>query len=79
MCIRDRVYVDDLLITSKTWEEHCERVDMVLQRLAENNITLKLEKSKVLTNKLKFLGFILTETGITTSPEKVEAIQNQEV
>ena len=49
------VYVDDLLITSTTWEEHCKRVEMVLQRLAENNITLKLEKSKLLTNKLPWL------------------------
>ena len=35
------VYVDDLLIASTTWEEHCQQVEMVLQRLAENNITLK--------------------------------------
>ena len=60
------MYVDDLLITSTTWEEHCKWVEMVLRRLADNNITLKLEKSKLLTNKLKFLGFILTKTGITT-------------
>ena len=73
MCIRDRVYVDDLLITSTTWEEHCECVEMVLQRLATNNITLKIEKSKLLTNQLQFLGFVLSETGITTAPEKMEA------
>ena len=70
------VYVDDLLITSTTWQEHCKRTEMVLNRLSQNNITLKLEKSQLLTNKLNFLGFVLTETGITTSPEKVEAIQN---
>ena len=32
------VYVDDLLITSKTWGEHCKWVEMVLHRLAEGNI-----------------------------------------
>lgn len=70
------VYVDDLLITSSNWEEHCQRVETVLSKLAENNITLKLDKSKLITNKLQFLGFVLNEKGITTSPEKVEVIQN---
>lgn len=70
------VYVDDLLITSTTWEEHCQHIEMVLRRLAENNIKQKLDKSTLITNRLQFLGFILSETGITTSPEKVEVIQN---
>ena len=39
------VYIDEILITSTTWEEHCQHIEMVLRRLAENNITLKLDKS----------------------------------
>lgn len=70
------VYVDDLLITSKTWEEHCDRVELVLKRLQDNNITLKLEKSKLVTNEIQFLGFVMNEDGITTAPEKVEVIRN---
>ena len=49
---------------------------MVLRKLHQNNITLKLDKSKFITQELQFLGFILSETGITPSPEKVEVIQN---
>ena len=78
MCIRDRittVYVDDLLITSNNWEEHCTRVEQVLRKLDENNITLKLEKSKLIADEVQFLGFNLSETGITPSQEKMEAIQ----
>ena len=78
MCIRDRfttVYVDDLLITSDNWEEHCNRVAQVLCKLEENNITLKLEKSKLIANEVQFLGFNLSETGITPAQEKMEAIQ----
>ena len=37
------VYVDDLFITSSHWDEHCERVEQVLRKLSENNITLKLK------------------------------------
>ena len=69
------VYVDDLLITSSNWNEHCSRVEHVLWKLADNNITLKLEKSKFITDEVKFLGFDLSERGISPSQEKVEAIQ----
>ena len=70
------VYVDDLLITSDNWEEHCTRVEQVLRKLDENNITLKLEKSKLIADEVQFLGFNLSETGITPSQEKMEAIQH---
>ena len=33
------VYVDDLLITSVNWEDHCDRVGQVLQKLSDNNVT----------------------------------------
>ena len=74
MCIRDR-YVDDLLVTSEAWEEHCYRVEHVLKKLAANNITLKLEKSQFIIKEIQFLGFILNDQGILPSAEKVEAIQ----
>ena len=67
--------MDDLLITSETWEEHCYRVEYVLSKLAQNNITLKLEKSKFIAREVQFLGFNLDDRGITPSAEKVEAIQ----
>lgn len=40
------VYVDDLVVASSTWEEHCERIDK-LTRIAKCGVTLKLDKSKV--------------------------------
>ena len=69
------VYVDDLLITSSNWNEHCTRVEQVLKKLSDNNITLKLDKSKFIAREVQFLGFNLTEKGISPSLEKVEAIQ----
>lgn len=69
------IYVDDLFITSNTWEEHCQRAEYVLRKLEMNTITLKLNKSKLLTNQPNFLGFILTQ-GICASQGKVEGIRN---
>ena len=69
------VYVDDLLVTSSNWNDHCDRVEQVLEKLSQNNITLKLDKSQFIAKEVKFLGFNLTEEGIPPSTEKVEAIQ----
>ena len=68
------VYVDDLLITSSNWDDHCNRVEQVLRKLSDNNVTLKLYKSKFIANEVQFLGFNLTEFGISPSQEKVKAI-----
>lgn len=70
------VYVDDLLVTSTDWDEHCTRVEQVLRKLSENDITLKLEKSKFIAKEVQFLGFIISEKGITPAPNKIEVIQN---
>ena len=64
-----------LLITSANWEEHCQRIKHVLQKLSENNITLKLEKSKFIADEVQFLGFNLSEHGITPAKDKIEVIQ----
>ena len=69
------VYVDDLFITSANWEDHCRRIEQVLLKLSENNITLKLEKSKFIADEVQFLGFNLSENGITPSHNKIESIQ----
>ena len=69
------VYVDDLLITSANWEDHCTRIGQVLQKLSDNNITLKLQKSKFIASEVQFLGFNLSRQGISPSNEKIEAIQ----
>lgn len=69
------MYVNNLLLTSSNWEEHCERVQKVLDKFATGNITLKLEKSKLMTSEVQFLGFILSPKGITVVTEKIEAIQ----
>ena len=47
----------------------------MLRKLSENNITLKLEKSKFIAKEVQFFGFNFSEHGITPSRDKVESIQ----
>ncbi|CEP06947.1 hypothetical protein, partial, partial [Parasitella parasitica] len=68
------VYLDDYLIYSKSPEEHTKHVRMVLQRLREAKLSLKLEKCEFDVTKVQFLGFQITPQGISMDPEKIKAI-----
>ena len=47
-----------------------------IKEIVENNVTLKLDKSRLIADQVQFLLFVLSETGISPSPDKVTAIQN---
>lgn len=67
------VYVDDILVTGQTWEEHISLLEEVCRRLT-GGMSLKLEKCKFAVEQLKFLAHIVTEEGILPDNDKIEAI-----
>lgn len=70
------IYLDDLIIFSKTFEEHLERLQIVLDRLRECNLKLGLKKCEFLRQKVKYVGFIVSKEGVSTDPQKVEKVRN---
>ena len=68
------IYLDDIIIFAKTFEEHMERLEIVLQRLRECRLKLAAEKCEFLKKKVKYVGYIVSEDGISTDPDKVEKI-----
>lgn len=69
-------YIDDALICSETFEEHCRLIRIFGKRLREANITINVEKSKFCQRETDYLGFVIGEDGLKPNPEKVEAIVN---
>ena len=69
------VYIDDILIFSKSPAEHQEHVQLVLQRLREAKLYAKLSKCNFFQRKVNFLGYILTPDGISPDPSKLQAVQ----
>ena len=69
-------YLDDILIYSKTLEEHIEQVRKVLRALQQKSLLVKLEKCEFHKQSVRFLGYILTINGIKMDPKKVEAVLN---
>ena len=65
------IYLDDLITFSSTFEEHLERLNLVMSRLHQAGIKLSLEKCQlVFAEKVRFLGHVVGPDGIETDPEK---------
>lgn len=71
---RVKTMMDDILIGGSTLEECKGRLQMVMQKLLQYNVKLKLEKCLFFVDKVKYLGHIVSGQGIEPNPEKVEAV-----
>src|SRR5882672_11412374 len=68
------IYLDDILIFSDSLEDHQVHIRHVLEHLREYDLHSKPEKCLFHTQKIKFLGFMLTPTGISMDTAKTDAI-----
>ncbi|WVZ70701.1 hypothetical protein U9M48_019344 [Paspalum notatum var. saurae] len=68
------VFIDDILIYSKTREEHEEHLRVVLEKLRENQLYGKFSKCEFWLEKVALLGHIVTAEGVSVDPEKIEAV-----
>lgn len=69
------VYFDDILIYSKTLDEHVEHIRCVLAVLREERLYANKEKCTFCTDKVVFLGFVVSGQGVEVDEEKVKAIR----
>ena len=70
------VYLDDILIASKDHQTHLLHVKAVLQRLADNGLSVNREKCKFGLTTVTFLGHEVSAVGIRPLPERVAAIRD---
>ncbi|CAC5413343.1 unnamed protein product [Mytilus coruscus] len=66
------VYLDDVIIFSKSFEEHMKNLKEVFQRLKAANLKLNPKKCNFLKTEVKFLGHIVSESGVATDPNKIQ-------
>ena len=69
------LYLDDILVFSSTFEQHLERLDLVLTRLAENGLKVKGKKCHFVQQEVEYLGHVVTSEGVRMDPGKVEKIR----
>ena len=73
------VYIDDILVTGRTDDEHMHNLDLVLKRLHEYGIQLKKGKCSFMRPLVRYLGYPIDKDGLHATPEKVEAILQKPV
>ena len=69
------VFIDDILIYSKSKEEHEEHLGIVLRELREHQLYAKFNKCDFFKDKIQYLGHVVTREGISVDPEKIKAIE----
>jgi hypothetical protein len=72
------VYIDDILIYSKSRKEHKEHVRKILAKLEEAGLYVKAEKCEFSVSQTSFLGFIVGADGISMDPAKIQATREWE-
>jgi len=68
------VFIDDILIYSRTQEEHAEHLRLVLGILREKQLYAKLSKCEFWMDEVQFLGHVISAQRITVDPTKVDAV-----
>ena len=70
------VFFDDILIYSRTWEEHLQHIETILRILEEQQFYAKLSKCEFGLTKMLYLGHIIGVDGVRVHEEKVRAIRD---
>ena len=68
------VFIDDILVYSKTREEHEEHLRIVLQTVKDRKFYAKLSKCEFWLEKVSFLGHVISQGGIVVDPSKIEVV-----
>ena len=69
------IYLDDIIIYSRTPAEHVERLEAVFKKLSAAGLKLKPSKCEFFKSQIAYLGHIVSNEGIATDPKKIKAIQ----
>ena len=69
------VYLDDIIVYSKTFRESIENLREVFTRLKEANLKLYPSKCSLMKKKVSFLGHVISEQGVSTDPKKIKDVE----
>ena len=68
------VYIDDIILFSRTVQEHFQNLTEVFQRLKQAGLKLKPRKCHLFQNKVKYLGYVVSNKGLEADTEKIQCV-----
>ena len=69
-------YLDDVIIFSRTFDEHIKHLENAFNKIDEYNLRMKPSKCTFLAKETYFLGFVISEHGIAADPKKLNVVKN---
>ena len=70
------VFIDDILIYSKSWKEHEEHLRIVLELLRKKRLYAKFSKCEFWLDSASFLGHVVSNNELMVDPSKIEAVKS---
>jgi hypothetical protein len=70
------VYLDDILIFIRTWEEHMRHIQQVLSTLRQHKLYANMVKYSFGMNRVQYLGYIVDEHGVHFAPANIQVIRD---
>jgi len=70
------VYLDNAIVIGRTFQEQLENLRKVFQRLRKAHLKLNPVKGQLFRKEVRYLGHIVSPSGVTTDPEKMEAVKS---
>ena len=70
------VYIDDVIVFSRTLEDHLQRLRQVIQRISDAGLKLKPTKCRFIREEVEYLGHLITPHGLKTNPRLTAAVAN---
>ena len=69
-------YLDDIIIYSKSFDEHILRLENVFRQLEQHGLKFKGSKCEFFQTQVQYLGHIVSYQGIQTDPDKIAALKH---
>ncbi|CAK1601322.1 unnamed protein product [Parnassius mnemosyne] len=70
------VYLDDIIIVGRRFEVHLQNLERVLMKIQSTNLKLSPKKCSLFKRQVSFLGYVVSEEGIRTDPDKIAAVKD---
>ena len=70
------VYLDDIIVLGKTFEDHLKHLSQVFQRLRDAKLKLKVKKCSLCRETVQFLGHVVSSKGIAADPAEIQRVVN---
>jgi hypothetical protein len=69
------VYLDNILIYSRSEEEHIQHLEKIIERLCQSELYANPKKCSFFQDEIEFLGYLVNTDGVQMDPKQIEAIQ----